>query len=432
MAIALTGEVELPAARETVWAKLNDPDMLRSCIPGCEHLEKLSDTEFQAVAVTKIGPVKARWKGKVRLSDLDPPNSYRISGDGEGGIAGFARGTAAVSLVDNEAGTLLSYHVEAQIGGKIAQLGQRLVLGSSKKLADEFFKNFAAAVSTEAVTPGSGEADGPSPRIPSIEDSQMPVIQSDDGCPLHVEVVGPETAPVLMFSNSLGVDLSMWKHQIAPFARHFRVVSYDRRGHGRSGVAPGPYDMERLARDDLAIMDRLGLDRVNFCGLSIGGMVGQWLAANAPERIDRLVLSNTSCYYPLKDPWHERIKTVSEGGVGTIADTVLGMWFTKDFHAGEPKTIEHFRHMLVSTPVDGYIACAAAVRDMDHREILAKIAAPTLVIAGRHDNSTTIEAAEFIRSRIAGAQLTILDAAHISCVERPDAFNAEVLGFLTA
>jgi carbon monoxide dehydrogenase subunit G len=148
MAIALTGEVQLPAARDAVWAMLNDPEILRTCIPGCELLDKLSDTEFQAIAVTKIGPVKARWKGKVRLTDLDPPNSYRISGDGEGGIAGFARGGAAVLLVDSEGGTLLSYTAEAQIGGKIAQLGQRLVVGASKKLAAEFFTKFASAVSS--------------------------------------------------------------------------------------------------------------------------------------------------------------------------------------------------------------------------------------------------------------------------------------------
>jgi hypothetical protein len=147
MAITLTGAVRLPAGRDAVWTKLTDADVLKACIPGCEVLDKLSDTEFQAVAVIKIGPIKARWKGKVRLSDLDPPNGYKISGDGEGGVAGFAKGAAAVSLADEEAGTLLSYDVEAQVGGKIAQLGQRLIVGASKKLADEFFKKFAATVS---------------------------------------------------------------------------------------------------------------------------------------------------------------------------------------------------------------------------------------------------------------------------------------------
>jgi len=146
MAMTMTGEVALPATRDVVWAKLNDPEVLKACIPGCEELNKNSDTEFQAVAVTKIGPVKARFKGKVQLTDLDPPNGYRISGEGDGGVAGFAKGGATVTLAEQDGGTLLTYNVEAQIGGKLAQLGQRLVNGAAKKIADEFFKNFAASV----------------------------------------------------------------------------------------------------------------------------------------------------------------------------------------------------------------------------------------------------------------------------------------------
>ena len=146
MAMTMNGQIQLPAAREVVWAKLNDPEVLKSCIPGCEQLDKNADNEFQAIATIKVGPVKARWKGKVRLADLDPPNSYRISGEGEGGVAGFAKGGATVGLTDKDGGTLLSYNVEAQIGGKLAQLGQRLINGSAKKLADEFFANFAKAV----------------------------------------------------------------------------------------------------------------------------------------------------------------------------------------------------------------------------------------------------------------------------------------------
>ena len=146
MAMTMTGEVELPASRETVWTKLNDPEVLKACIPGCEQLDKTSDSEFSAIATIKVGPVKARWKGKVRLSDLDPPNSYRISGEGEGGVAGFAKGGAKVSLADRNGSTLLTYDVEAQIGGKLAQLGQRLINGAAKKTADDFFQKFAAAV----------------------------------------------------------------------------------------------------------------------------------------------------------------------------------------------------------------------------------------------------------------------------------------------
>src|SRR5215468_93417 len=146
MAMNMSGEVQLPAPQETVWQKLNDAEVLKVCIPGCETLDKISDTEFQAVATNKVGPVKARFKGKVKLTDLDPPNGYKISGEGDGGIAGFAKGGATVTLSDKDGGTLLSYNVEAQIGGKLAQLGQRLINGAAKKLADEFFTNFAKAV----------------------------------------------------------------------------------------------------------------------------------------------------------------------------------------------------------------------------------------------------------------------------------------------
>ena len=146
MAMVMNGEVQLSAPRQLVWEKLNDTEALKASIPGCETLEKLSDNEFQAVATNKVGPVKARFKGKVRLSDLDPPNGYRISGEGDGGVAGFAKGGATVALTDKDGGTLLTYNVEAQIGGKLAQLGQRLINSAAKKTADDFFIRFRAAV----------------------------------------------------------------------------------------------------------------------------------------------------------------------------------------------------------------------------------------------------------------------------------------------
>src|ERR1700757_2733432 len=146
MAMTMTGEVQLPASRDVVWQKLNDTEVLKACIPGCEELNKTSDTEFQAVDTTKIGPVKARFKGKVHLTDLDPPNGYKISGEGDGGVAGFAKGGATVALAEKDGGTLLTYNVEAQIGGKLAQPGQRPINGTAEKLADEFFTNFAKVV----------------------------------------------------------------------------------------------------------------------------------------------------------------------------------------------------------------------------------------------------------------------------------------------
>jgi uncharacterized protein len=147
MAFTMTGEIQLNAPRQVVWEKLNDPEVLKACVPGCEQLDKLGDNEFQAVSVMKVGPVKARWKGKIKLSDLDPPNGYKITGEGEGGVAGFAKGGANVHLADKDGGTLLKYDVDAQIGGKLAQLGQRLIAGAAKKMADEFFVKFGETVS---------------------------------------------------------------------------------------------------------------------------------------------------------------------------------------------------------------------------------------------------------------------------------------------
>lgn len=155
MALTMTGEQQLAAVRDRVWTKLNDPEVLKVCIPGCENLEFVGDNEFQVVATNKVGPVKARFRGKMRLSDLDPPSGCRIFGEGDGGLAGFAKGGAVVTLSDKDGGTLLSYRVEVQIGGKLAQLGRRLIDGAAKKLADEFFARFAAAASEAVLLEGS-------------------------------------------------------------------------------------------------------------------------------------------------------------------------------------------------------------------------------------------------------------------------------------
>jgi 3-oxoadipate enol-lactonase len=259
----------------------------------------------------------------------------------------------------------------------------------------------------------------------------MPMIEVD-GCPLYVEVEGRDDAPVLMLSNSLGTDLHMWTPQAKPFAERFRLLRYDRRGHGKSGVPSGPYSMERLGRDVLGILDHLHIEAVDWCGLSMGGMVGQWLGANAPGRIRRLLLANTSSWFPVKEPWNERIAVVRERGMAAIADATMARWFTAPFIAREPDAIAQMKAMVLATPAAGYVANCEAVRDMDHRDILRAIKAPTLLIAGRHDVATPVEAAEFIRDRITGAALTLLEAGHISNIEQASDFTATVLDFLAA
>jgi 3-oxoadipate enol-lactonase len=181
----------------------------------------------------------------------------------------------------------------------------------------------------------------------------------------------------------------------------------------------------------LAILDDLNIEKVHWCGLSMGGMVGQWLGANAPERFNKIILSNTSSYYPDPTNWLNRIKAVKEGGLASVADTVIGGWLTADFREREPEVTAKMKAMLLTSPVDGYIACCEALSTLDQRALLPKIKSPTLVIAGRQDMSTPLAAGEFIRSQIPGASLTILDAAHISNVEQPHAFTEAVVGFLT-
>jgi 3-oxoadipate enol-lactonase len=259
----------------------------------------------------------------------------------------------------------------------------------------------------------------------------MPVIDAD-GCRIHVEVEGPERAPVLMLSNSLGTTLNMWDRQVAAFTQHFRLVRYDRRGHGQSSVPKGPYTMERLGRDVLAVLDGLDIKRTNWCGLSMGGMVGQWLGANAPDRIERLVLTNTSSYFADKAAWNDRLRLVREKGIAAFAAPNMERWFTKEFRERSPDAVGWLQAMFAATPLEGYIACGEAVRDMDHRELLPNIKAPTLVIAGKHDPATPPEANEYIKNHIPGAQIAMLDAAHISNVEQPEAYTNAVLGFLRA
>jgi uncharacterized protein len=151
MALTMTGEVDLAATQQVVWEKLNDPEVLKACIPGCESLEKTAENELQAVAKIKIGPVSATFRGKVELSDLNPPHGYTISGEGQGGIAGFAKGAAKVDLVPIDGGTRMTYAVEAQVGGKIAQLGARLIDGVAKRMADQFFERFAEKINENKV-----------------------------------------------------------------------------------------------------------------------------------------------------------------------------------------------------------------------------------------------------------------------------------------
>lgn len=249
--------------------------------------------------------------------------------------------------------------------------------------------------------------------------------------PLHYEIAGPaDAAPVLM-GGSLGTTLRMWDGQL-PLAAHVRLVRFDHRGHGDSPVPPGPYEIADLGRDVLEVMDGLELERASYCGLSLGGMVGMWLGANAAERIDRLVLLCTSAYMPPASMWQQRAATVRRAwSVQPLVDSVIERWLTPAFAGAHPDEVRTLRSMLANTPAEGYAACCEAIERMDLRPDLARITAPTLVISGSDDPSTPPEHQRVIADAIGGSRHeTITPAAHAVAVEQPGAVNDLILEHL--
>ncbi len=255
----------------------------------------------------------------------------------------------------------------------------------------------------------------------------------DDGTRIHVEASANIDKPPLLFSNSLGCNLHMWDAQAAAFGDRYRVIRYDSRGHGRSDAPPGPYSIDRLGHDALAVLDALEIESAHFCGLSMGGMVGMWLGANAPDRLRRLVLSNTAAHMPPKENWDKRIATVTTGGMAAIVDMVLAIWFTPGFHERAPEAIAPVREMFLATPPGGYTACCAAIRDMDQRETIKAIKVPTLIIVGDQDGSTPPDRGELIHRSIPGSDFVVIkDAAHLSNIEQRPQFDAALATFLNA
>ena len=259
----------------------------------------------------------------------------------------------------------------------------------------------------------------------------MPFVEAS-GLRIRYELSGPETAPTVVLSHSLGAELSMWDPQLSSLERRLRVLRYDTRGHGKSSLAPGPYGLAELAGDVLRLLDALGITRAHFCGLSMGGLIGIWLGAHAASRIDRLVLCNTGARIGTAESWNARIQAVREGGLTSIASAVIERWFTAEFRAGAPEVVAGTRKRLESTPPQGYSAACAALRDADEHAHLAAIEAPTLVIAGRHDPATPPADGQAIASAIHGARYLELAAAHLSNLEAADDFTSALVGFLTA
>ncbi len=258
----------------------------------------------------------------------------------------------------------------------------------------------------------------------------MPMMTMSDGAAIHYQFDGDEALPPLMLSNSLGSTVDMWDLQIPALTEHFRVLRYDNRGHGASDVPDGPYTLERIARDAKELIEGLELGPLAFCGLSLGGMVGIWLAANAPQLLTRAVFSNTSAYFGQPEIWNQRIALVEAEGMQAAAEGTIQRWLTREFMESEPTTTAKLISMIAGISPKGYMASAAAVRDMDLRESLAKIECPVLVITGALDPSTPPAMGEAIVEGIPDARLAIFDCEHLSNIEKADEFNNLIISFL--
>ena len=248
---------------------------------------------------------------------------------------------------------------------------------------------------------------------------------------IHYELSGSDQSPLLILSHALGTDLTLWDHQVELLQRSFWILRYDSRGHGQSSANHGPYTISMLASDALMLLDELGVGRAHFCGISMGGLVGQYLGVFHPERIGNLVLSNTAAKIGTHAKYDRRIREVTNAGMAAVVDEVLEGWFSNRFRAKYPLIVASLADALKRTSSEGYIGCCQAIRDADLSEDVERIKAPTLIIAGTEDQATTLAASQFLHEKIQGSQLVALESAHLCCIEAAAEFTDHVNEFLT-
>ena len=257
------------------------------------------------------------------------------------------------------------------------------------------------------------------------------IVNSHDGTRLHVVVEGWTNAPAVLLSHSLGSTLSIWDSLAAELVADFRVIRYDSRGHGQSDAPSGPYSNAMLGADALSILDALGIAHAAFVGLSKGAMTGMWLGAEAPERIDALVLANTTTFIPNKTMWDETIDRARSEGLEGIGRETIERWLGETFRSAHRDEVEHHVAVMQAMSVDGYAGSCALLRDVDLRNRLEHIRQPTLVVAGADDLPVAVEGAKAMAASIAGAELLVVpDAVHLSPIENAPVFNAAVTNFL--
>ncbi|MEJ2731103.1 MAG: 3-oxoadipate enol-lactonase [Deltaproteobacteria bacterium] len=254
-----------------------------------------------------------------------------------------------------------------------------------------------------------------------------------NGIRINCELSGKKKAPLVVLSHSLACSMVMWRPQLDLLEPHFRVLRFDTRGHGGSDAPAGSYTLEQLVDDAIGILDALDFDRVHWVGLSMGGMIGQGLALNHPDRIERLVLADTTAIIPdeAQPVWQERLDAVQSEGMQAVAESTLERWFTPAYLEQNPSEIDQIRQQILATPVAGYVGCSEAIRRLNYLNRLSVIQAPTLIMVGADDSGTPVAAAEAMHAKIKGSQLVVIpDAAHLSNIEQAQFFNDHLIAFL--
>jgi len=254
-----------------------------------------------------------------------------------------------------------------------------------------------------------------------------------NGINVNVEISGNPDGPTVMMSHSLACDMSMWAPQIKVLESDFKVIRYDTRGHGASEVTPSPYDLKLLGADAVALMDALGIPSAHWIGISMGGMVGQWMAIHYPRRIERLILADTGLDMPeeVQSWWQKKIDLARSNGMDSLLEATLEDWFTADYRAANPPALQHLRENFLAMPIEGYVGCIWAIRGLHLIQRIPEIKSPTLIIVGKQDLGTPVEVSELMHSMIPDSKLVVIEgAAHLSNLNQPEAFNQTIIPFL--
>ena len=257
----------------------------------------------------------------------------------------------------------------------------------------------------------------------------MPKFISNDA-EINYQTFGDASQPAIVFSNSLGTQLNMWQPQISFFEKKFYVICYDTRGHGASSAPQGPYSIEQLGTDVVHLLDHLNIEKASFCGISMGGLTGQWLAIHHPERFNHVIVCNTAAKIGQEQAWNDRAQLVREQGLKPIAETAASRWFTEPFIRSNTAIVESLSNDLGAGSPEGYASCCEALAKADVREQLKNITIPTLVVAGQKDPVTTVADAQYIINHVRSSSLFEINASHISNIEQPKAFNQAIFSFL--